>query len=67
MTKLESLKKNSLLGTKTKQEQENIKTFSNKIRVGKKSCSLDKSSSCLLPTKNIFLKPKFGIKAKILK
>ena len=33
------LKKNSLLGTKIKQEQENIKTFSNKIRIGKKSCS----------------------------
>tara|TARA_Y100001958_G_C21210563_1_gene536309 strand:- start:315 stop:1631 length:1317 start_codon:yes stop_codon:yes gene_type:complete len=35
------LKKNSLLGTKIKQEQENIKTFSNKIRIGKKSCSTD--------------------------
>ena len=35
------LKKNSLLGTKIKQEQENIKTFSNKIRIGKKSCSSD--------------------------
>ena len=33
------LKKNSLLGTKIKQEQENIKTFSNKIRIGKNSCS----------------------------
>ncbi len=35
------LKKNSLLGTKTKQEQETIKTFSNKIKIGKKSCSSD--------------------------
>ena len=33
------LKKNSLLGTKIKQEQENIKVFSNKIKIGKKSCT----------------------------
>ena len=36
------LKKNSLLGNKIKQEQENIKIFSNKIKIGKKSCSSDK-------------------------
>ena len=30
------LKKNSLLGNKIKQEQENIKIFSNKIKIGKK-------------------------------
>tara|TARA_B100000886_G_scaffold337037_1_gene296965 strand:- start:1166 stop:2479 length:1314 start_codon:yes stop_codon:yes gene_type:complete len=36
------LKKNSLLGTKIKQEQENIKIFSNKIEIGKKSCSSNK-------------------------
>lgn len=31
------LKKNSLLGTSIKQEQESIKTFSNKIKIGKNS------------------------------
>ena len=36
------LKKNSLLGTKIKQEQESIKIFSNKIAIGKKSCSSNK-------------------------
>ena len=36
------LKKNSLLGTKIKQEQENIKIFSNKIKLGKRSCSSDR-------------------------
>ena len=33
------LKKNSLLGTNVKQEQESIKDFSNKIKLGKKACS----------------------------
>ena len=32
------LKKNSLLGNKVKQEQESIKDFSNKIKLGKKAC-----------------------------
>ena len=36
------LKKNSLLGTKIKQEQENIKIFLNKIKLGKRSCSTDR-------------------------
>ena len=36
------MKKNSLLGTKIKQEQESIKIFSNKIEIGKKSCSSSK-------------------------
>ena len=35
------LKKNSLLGNKIKQEQEDIKTFCNKIKIGKNSCSSD--------------------------
>jgi phosphoenolpyruvate phosphomutase / 2-hydroxyethylphosphonate cytidylyltransferase len=35
------LKKNSLLGTSIKQEQENIKTFSEKIKIGKKSATSD--------------------------
>ena len=33
------LKKNSLLGTKIKQEQEEVKIFCNKIKIGKNSCS----------------------------
>ncbi len=35
------LKKNSLFGTKVKQEQENIKDFCKKISVGKKACMSD--------------------------